>query len=57
VVICSTGFNGVLGGESGDAPLDILLVDPAAAAGFQGSDAAVGRAAQLAGGQLSEQAS
>jgi len=47
----------LLGGESGDAPLDILLVDPAADAGFQGGDAAVGRAAQLAGGQLSEQAS
>jgi hypothetical protein len=28
VVICSTDFNGVPGGESGDAPLDILLVDP-----------------------------
>jgi hypothetical protein len=28
VVICSTDCNGVPGGESGDAPLDILLVDP-----------------------------
>jgi hypothetical protein len=55
-VTCSTGFNGVLGGEFGDAPLGVPLVDPAADVGFQGSDAAVGGAAQLAGGQLSEPA-
>jgi hypothetical protein len=57
VVTCSTDFNGVPGGESGDAPLDVPLVDPAADVGFQGGDPAVGGAAQLAGGQLSEQAS
>jgi hypothetical protein len=47
VVACSTDFNGVPGGESGDAPLDVPLVDPAADVGFQGGDAAVGGAAQL----------
>jgi 2-polyprenyl-6-methoxyphenol hydroxylase-like FAD-dependent oxidoreductase len=47
----------VPGGEFGDAPLDAPLVDPAADVGFQGGDAAVGGPAQLAGGQLSEQAS
>jgi hypothetical protein len=56
-VICSADLNGVSGSESGDAPLDAPLIDPAADVGFQGGDAAVGRAAQLAGGQLSEQAS
>ena len=47
VVTCSTGFGGVPGGESGDAPPGVPLVDPAADAGFQGGDAAVGGAAQL----------
>jgi hypothetical protein len=56
VVICSTDFNGVPGGESGDAPPGVPLVDPAADAGFQGGDAGVGGAAQLGGGQLSEPA-
>jgi hypothetical protein len=45
VVICSTGFDGVPGGEFGDAPLGVPLVDPAADFGFQGGDAAVGEAA------------
>jgi hypothetical protein len=53
-VIYSSGFDGVPGGEFGDAPLDVPLVDPAADAGFQGGDPAMGGAAQLAGGQLSE---
>ena len=57
VVTCSADFGGVPGGEFGDAPLDVPLVDPAADVGFQGGDPAVGGAAQLAGGQLSEQAS
>jgi hypothetical protein len=48
-VICYADFNGVPGGESGDAPLDVPLVDPAVDVGFQGGDPAVGRAAQLAG--------
>jgi hypothetical protein len=56
VVICSAGFSGGPGGEFGDAPPGVPLVDPAADAGFQGGDAAVGEAAQLAGGQLSEPA-
>jgi hypothetical protein len=55
-VACSTDFNRVPRGESGDAPLDVPLVDPAADAGFQGGDPAVGGAAQLGGGQLSEPA-
>jgi hypothetical protein len=46
----------VPGGESGDAPPGVPLADPAADAGFQGGDAAVGGAAQLGGGQLSEPA-
>jgi hypothetical protein len=36
VVICSAGFDGVPGGESGDAPPGVPLADPAADAGFQG---------------------
>jgi hypothetical protein len=56
-VTCSTGFDGVPGGESGDAPPGVPLVDPAADVGFQGGDAAMGGATQPAGGQLSEQAS
>jgi hypothetical protein len=55
-VICPAGFDGVRGGESGDAPPGVPLVDPAADAGLQGGDAAVGEAAQPAGGQLSEPA-
>jgi len=56
-VTCPVGSGGVPGGESGDAPPGVPLVDPAADDGFQGGDPAVGEAAQLAGGQLSEQAS
>jgi len=36
VVICSTGFKGVLSSEFGDAPPDVPLVDPAADVDFQG---------------------
>jgi hypothetical protein len=56
VVICPASFDGGLGGESGDAPPGVPLADPAADVGFQGNDAAVGEAAQPAGGQLSEPA-
>jgi hypothetical protein len=34
-MICSTDFNGVLVGEFGDSPLDVLLADPATDVGFQ----------------------
>jgi integrase len=54
--ICPAGFDGVRGGEFGDAPPGVPLVDPAADVGFQGGDAAGGEAAHLAGGQLSEPA-
>ena len=35
-MICSTDFNGVPGGEFGDAPPDVPLVDPAADVDFHG---------------------